>query len=154
MRRLRAWAAADVGLVVNPDGVADQVESGIVRSANRTLKEEEVYWRIYENPADARACLAEFEARYNERRPHWALVPEGGGDPVTPREGDVLRLLAQGESTKGMAERLFVRKTTVRTHVQHVLAKLGAHSRLEAVARGQRMGLLRFTAKPDRRSRR
>ena len=33
-----------------------------------------------------RACLAEFEARYNERRPHWALVPQGGGDPVTPLE--------------------------------------------------------------------
>jgi putative transposase len=59
---------------------------GLLERFHRTLKEEEVYWRIYENPADARACLAEFEARYNERRPHWALVPEGGGDPVTPRE--------------------------------------------------------------------
>ncbi len=45
-----------------------------------------MYWRLYENPDDARACLAEFEARYNQRRPHWALVPEGGGGPVTPLE--------------------------------------------------------------------
>ena len=59
---------------------------GLLERFHRTLKEEEVYWRIYENPADARACLAEFETRYNERRPHWALVPEGGGDPVTPLE--------------------------------------------------------------------
>jgi transposase InsO family protein len=59
---------------------------GLLERFHRTLKEEEVYWRIYENPADARACLAEFETRYNERRPHWALVPEGGGDPVTPQE--------------------------------------------------------------------
>jgi putative transposase len=59
---------------------------GLLERFHRTLKEEEVYWRLYENPADARACLAEFEARYNQRRPHWALVPEGGGDPVTPQE--------------------------------------------------------------------
>jgi putative transposase len=59
---------------------------GLLERFHRTLKEEEVYWRIYENPAEARACLAEFETRYNERRPHWALMPEGGGDPVTPLE--------------------------------------------------------------------
>ena len=52
--------------------------------SHRTLKAEEVYWRLYDNPADARACLAEFEARCNQRRPPWALVPESGGDPVTP----------------------------------------------------------------------
>ena len=59
---------------------------GLLERFHRTLKEEEVYWRIYDNPADARACLAEFETRYNTRRPHWALVPEEGGDPVTPLE--------------------------------------------------------------------
>jgi len=35
---------------------------------------------------NARRCLAEFRQRYNERRPHWALVREGGGDPVTPHD--------------------------------------------------------------------
>lgn len=59
---------------------------GLLERFHRTLKEEEIYWRIYESPADARACLAEFETRYNEQRPHWALIPEEGGDPVTPRE--------------------------------------------------------------------
>ena len=34
----------------------------------------------------ARECLAEFRARYNERRPHWALVPEEGGDVLVPVE--------------------------------------------------------------------
>lgn len=59
---------------------------GLLERFHRTLKEEEVYWRIYENPADARACLAEFRTRYNTVRPHWALVPVDGGDPVTPLE--------------------------------------------------------------------
>jgi putative transposase len=59
---------------------------GLLERFHRTLKEEEVYWRIYDSPAHARTCLAEFRQRYNEIRPHWALVPEAGGDPVTPLE--------------------------------------------------------------------
>jgi transposase InsO family protein len=59
---------------------------GLLERFHRTLKEEEVYWRLYDNPAHARACLAEFHRRYNVARPHWALVPEAGGDPVTPHD--------------------------------------------------------------------
>jgi putative transposase len=59
---------------------------GLLERFHRTLKEEEVYWRLYDGPAHARECLAEFRARYNGLRPHWALVPEGGGDPVPPAE--------------------------------------------------------------------
>ncbi|NIM55738.1 MAG: IS3 family transposase [Pseudomonas stutzeri] len=59
---------------------------GLLERFHRTLKEEEVYWRLYDDPAHARACLAEFRERYNTRRPHWALVPEGGGDPHVPAE--------------------------------------------------------------------
>jgi DNA-binding NarL/FixJ family response regulator len=40
----------------------------------------------------------------------------------------------RGESTKALAERLNVRPATARTHVQHLLGKLGVHSRLQAVA--------------------
>jgi transposase InsO family protein len=59
---------------------------GLLERFHRTLKEEEVYWRLYDSPAHARDCLAEFRERYNRRRPHWALIPERGGDPVTPEE--------------------------------------------------------------------
>ncbi len=59
---------------------------GLLERFHRTLKEEEVYWRIYDNPQHARECLAEFRERYNQRRPHWALVPETGGDPWVPAE--------------------------------------------------------------------
>lgn len=59
---------------------------GLLERFHRTLKEEEVYWRLYDSPEHCRACLAEFRERYNCRRPHWALVPESGGDPVTPEE--------------------------------------------------------------------
>jgi putative transposase len=59
---------------------------GLLERFHQTLKTEEVYWRLYDNPPHCRECLAEFRARYNERRPHWALVPEGGGDVLVPAE--------------------------------------------------------------------
>jgi DNA-binding NarL/FixJ family response regulator len=62
---------------------------------------------------------------------------------LTSREIDVLELLVEGVSTRGIAERLFVSVNTARNHVQRVLAKLGVHSRLEAVALATREGLVR-----------
>ncbi len=59
---------------------------GLLERYHRTLKEEEVYWQVYENPSAARRSLDAFRTRYNEERPHWALVPAGGGDPLVPAE--------------------------------------------------------------------
>lgn len=61
---------------------------------------------------------------------------------LTPREHEVLRLLADGCSTDEVMARLFVSRNTVRTHVQKVINKLGAHSKLEAVALARREGLI------------
>jgi len=57
-----------------------------------------------------------------------------GVTPLTGRELEVLRLMADGASTQEMADALFISKTTVRNHVQHILEKLDVHSKLEAVA--------------------
>ena len=59
------------------------------------MKEEEIYWRLYENPIHAGECLEEFRQRYNNQRPHWALIPEEGGDPVTPQDVYVHGLAVQ-----------------------------------------------------------
>jgi transposase InsO family protein len=59
---------------------------GLLERFHATLKEEEVYWRLYENPGQARESLGEFRLRYNTRRPHWALRPAEGGDPYVPEE--------------------------------------------------------------------
>jgi len=61
-------------------------QSGLLERFHETLKTEEVYWRLDENPQHARACLAEFLVRYNTVSPHWALLPEEGGDPLVPAE--------------------------------------------------------------------
>ena len=62
---------------------------------------------------------------------------------LTAREREVLSLLAEGVSSRRIAEELHVSPNTVRTHVQNILAKLQVHSRLEAAAFAAQHGLAR-----------
>jgi len=59
---------------------------GLLERFHQTLKTEEVYWKLYASPGEARESLEVFRRRYNEVRPHWALVPPEGGDPLTPAD--------------------------------------------------------------------
>jgi hypothetical protein len=59
---------------------------GLLERFHKTLNHEDVYWNIYQSPEHAKQSLETFRARYNTVRPYWALVPEQGGDPVTPLE--------------------------------------------------------------------
>ncbi|MEZ5260458.1 MAG: response regulator transcription factor [Acidimicrobiales bacterium] len=61
---------------------------------------------------------------------------------LSRREREVLRMLADGLGTEAISEALFISRNTVRAHVQRVISKLGAHSKLEAVAIARRSGLL------------
>lgn len=77
----------------------------------------------------------------------WAPERRAGAlkeEPValTPRETEILDLLAQGNCTTEIARRLYLSQVTVRNHVQHLIAKLGLHSQLEAVAYAYRNDLV------------
>jgi PAS domain S-box-containing protein len=61
-------------------------------------------------------------------------APPDEATALTRRELEVLRLMAGGANTKVLAERLHVSPATIRNHAQNIFAKLGVHSRLEAVA--------------------
>jgi DNA-binding CsgD family transcriptional regulator len=61
---------------------------------------------------------------------------------ITPRELEVLQLIAEGLSTKEMAERLFVSENTIKTHTSRVLDKLGASRRTQAVQIAKQFGLI------------
>lgn len=63
-------------------------------------------------------------------------------DALTPRQQEVLVLLADGLGTRDLARQLGITEETVRNHIRALLRKLGAHSRLEAVVVAARMGLL------------
>ena len=63
-------------------------------------------------------------------------------ETLTPREMDVLRLLAQGQQNKEIAAELSISQRTVKFHVSSIMGKLGAGNRTEAVAIAAQQGLV------------
>ncbi len=61
---------------------------------------------------------------------------------LTVRELEILRLLGKGSTTSSVANQLHISRTTVNNHVQHILRKLDAHTRLEAIGRAEHAGLI------------
>jgi two-component system, NarL family, response regulator LiaR len=69
-------------------------------------------------------------------------TPETSTESLTERETDVLRLLAQGKSNKEISRTLNIAEQTVKTHVSHILGKLGLPSRTQAALYAMRTGLV------------
>jgi DNA-binding NarL/FixJ family response regulator len=88
-------------------------------------------------PQITRRLIAEFSRRLRPTaRPERLEV-------LTQRELDVLKLVARGLSNAEIAEELYVAETTVRTHVAHILTKLGLRDRVQAVVLVYEVGLVR-----------
>ena len=75
-------------------------------------------------------------------RPGLTAAMPGIVDPLTSRELEVLRMLAAGRSNQAIAGQLYVTVDTVKKHVSHVLSKLGAANRTEAVSRARELDLI------------
>ena len=93
------------------------------------------------------ALLSQVEG-FVGKDPSWrndAVDAPGTNGKLSGREREVLGLLASGASTADVAGILFISPSTVRNHVHNVLAKLGVHTRLEAVAVALRNGLIPAT---------
>lgn len=118
---MRAIGASCVGFVAKTDGVDKVIDA--IQSAHSG-----------EEPAR----IAELPRLLTQLRP----TSRGLGSDLTPRELEVLRLMAAGQTNKVLAEQLHLSVNTIRNHVQEVLYKLGAHSKLEAVATAVREGII------------
>jgi DNA-binding NarL/FixJ family response regulator len=85
----------------------------------------------------------------DERRAVASVLPAGradsGVEKLTPRERDVLELLAQGQTNGEIADALVVAVATVKFHVEHIIAKLGVADRTQAAVRAVELGLLATT---------
>jgi DNA-binding NarL/FixJ family response regulator len=75
-------------------------------------------------------------------RPSENLSPAPLAEELTPRESEVLQLLAEGLSNRAIAYRLGISEHTVKFHVNAIMSKLGAQSRTEAAVQGARLGLV------------
>ncbi len=75
-------------------------------------------------------------------RPSGAGVPSPPAETLSERELQVLRMLDQGCSNKGIGERLFISENTVKVHLRNLNVKLGVGSRAQAVSAARRLGLL------------
>ena len=72
------------------------------------------------------------------------LAEHLGEEDLTPREMDVLRHVAGGNRNWEIAEKLFISEETVKVHIKHIMEKLGAHDRTQAVAIALRRGIIQL----------
>jgi len=91
-------------------------------------------------PRMTRRLLEEFARQpASDRAPR---TPEAVGGQLTARELEVFRAVARGHSNAEIADELYISETTVKTHVAHILTKLGLRDRIQAVVLAYESGLL------------
>jgi DNA-binding NarL/FixJ family response regulator len=144
-----AGGAADVALIVITDraGAVEALQAGATAVLSEHIDGEGLHAAV----RAAAAGLATLSAEYRDLLVDRAEATGGlerttDTEPthidLTPRELQVLQLLAQGASNKAIARRLEITPHTAKFHVASIVAKLGATGRTDAVARAMRMGLV------------
>jgi len=132
------------GIVVLTASSADHVllsaiEAGASGFLSKTRSLDEVTAAVRAAAAGESVISPEMLARL---LPRFGRGSPQAADELTEREREVLALVAEGLSNAAIAERLVVSVHTVRNHIASLSAKLGAHSKLEALSIAVRRGLL------------
>jgi len=122
---------------------SDTSDATLVRGLRAGVEGYLTKERALDDVLDALRTVAAGE-RYlsDEQVARTHATAEGTGETLTERELGILRLLAQGKDSQAIADELTISANTVRTHLQNIFSKLGAHSKLEAVATATARGLL------------
>ena len=131
---LRAGASGFLGKGVEPAQLLDAIR--LVADGEALL-----------SPAATRGLIARFLARPEPGSP----ADPGALSALTPRELEVLRLVAAGLSNEEIAERLFVTQATAKTHANRAMAKLGARDRAQLVVIAYETGLVHPAVRPASR---
>ena len=102
----------------------------LLATLRRTLAGESVI-----DPSSAMALIVRMASESD-------VAMHGMPEHLTPREMEILRLVAQGQTNRQIAERLIVAVGTIKVHVEHILGKLGATDRTQAAVRAVELGLV------------
>ena len=133
-----------VALIDEPsaDWAAHALRSGVKAILPRDSSMEEILAAIQAAHAGLVLLDADVTQNLASRIPAPSAQPAAALDDLTPREIEVLRMLAEGLGNREMAARLGISDHTVKFHISSILDKLGAATRTEAVTMGIRMGII------------
>lgn len=127
-----------VALVTDEEQAADVWAAGVRALLPRYMEVEQLYWAT----RAAVAGLVVLAPGLNPLRSVGETAEEVLLDDLTPREKEVLQLVAEGLTNKAIAHQLSISEHTVKFHVNAIMSKLNAQSRTEAVVRATRLGLI------------
>lgn len=132
----------DAPVIVLSDGGARLAEAVAAGARGALPRETDAASLVAALHAVARGLLVVDPAFANAAMRAQSEWTDGPAEDLTPRELEVLQLLAEGLPNKRIAQRLSISDHTVKFHLDTIFGKLDAHSRTEAVTRAVRLGLI------------
>ena len=132
----------------NPDYLLEALKAGTAGYLFKDVTQSELItavWQVLrgESILDRELMIRLFQRLASEPFGHVELPLVG----LSPREREVLQLLVQGQTNREIAHNLMVSMSTVKIHVEHILAKLGVSDRTQAAVRAIELGLLHSASK-------
>jgi DNA-binding NarL/FixJ family response regulator len=139
-----------LSMVEDPDLLLEAVRAGAVGYVLKTADEAELRFAVRQALAGELAVDPPMTREMTPRRGADRLAPamsmsKAPANPLSPREQQVLRLLARGKTNREIAAELTITQHTVKVHVEHILAKLQVSHRTQAAVRAMELGYLRVS---------
>jgi DNA-binding NarL/FixJ family response regulator len=138
-----------LSMVEDPDILLEAVRAGAVGYVLKTADEAELRFAVRQALAGELAVDPPMTREMTLRRgaeraaPAISMSTAPQANPLSPREQQVLRLLARGKTNREIAMELTITQHTVKVHVEHILAKLEVSHRTQAAVRAMELGYLR-----------
>jgi|SRR5215831_4466146 len=139
-----------LSMVEDPDLLLEVVRAGAVGYVLKTADEAELRFAVRQAMAGKLAVDPPMTREMTREKsdhvaPARSMFPTPPTNPLSPREHQVLRLLARGKTNREIAAELMITQHTVKVHVEHILAKLQVSHRTQAAVRAMELGYLNST---------
>jgi DNA-binding NarL/FixJ family response regulator len=132
----------------NPDYLFEALEAGAAGYILKDVPVDRLIHAIHrtlngESPLNQELAMMLLRRLAKERKQNVA-VPQKPREPLTPREEEVLQLVASGQTNKQIGQTLVISKGTAKVHVEHIIRKLGVSDRTQAAVQAIAMGVVDF----------